>query len=80
MANLIRKHLLAINHVFVNQWGLQKERSTTLALLSAVHQWHLYFEDHKEVYDTFPDLQKAFDSVPHHLLINKLSNNLNSWS
>ena len=80
MVNLIRKHLLTINHVFVNQCGFQKGKSITLALLSAVYQWHLYLEDHKEVYDTSLDLQKAFDSAPHHLLINKLSNNVNYWS
>ena len=71
MANLIRKHVLTTNHVFVNQWGFQKGKPTTLALFSTVHQWHLYLEDHKEV---FLDLQKAFDSVPGRLLINKLSN------
>ena len=74
MANLIRMHLLTTNYVFVNQWGFQKGKSTTLALLSTVRQWHLYLEDHKEVYATFLDLQKAFDGVPHCLLINKLSN------
>ena len=74
MANLIRKHLLTTNHVFVNLWGFQKEKSTSLALLSTVHQWHLYLEDIKEVYATFLNLQKAFDIVLHRLLIKKLSN------
>jgi len=73
MANLIKMHLLTTNHVFVNPWGFQKGKSTIHALLSTVHQWHLYLEDHK-VYATFLDLQEAFDSVPHRLLINKLSN------
>ena len=30
-------------------------------------------EEHKEVYSTFLHLIKAFDTVPHYLLINKLS-------
>ena len=73
MVKLIKEHLLTSDHSFVNQWGFQKGKSTTLALLSTVHQWHLYLEDHKEMYATFLDLKKAFDTVPHRLLINKLS-------
>ena len=82
IANLIRDHLLTTNHPFVNQWGFQKGKSTTLALLSTIHQWHL--QDHAEVYATFLHLKKAFDSVPHLPLINKLSdiglNNVSSSS
>ena len=73
IANLIRDHLLTTNHPFVNQWGFQKGKSTTLALLSTIHQWHLHLQDHAEVYATFLDFKKAFDSVPHLPLINKLS-------
>ena len=68
VASLIRDHLLITNHPFVNQWGFQKGKSTTLALLSTIHQWHL--QDHAEVYATFLDLRKA---VPHLPLIDKLS-------
>ena len=51
--NSIKKHLLITNHVFefVNQWDFQKGKSTTLALLSTVHLWHVYLEDSK-VYAT----------------------------
>ena len=75
MVKLIKEHLLTSYHSFVNQWGFQKGKSTTLVLLSTVHQWHLYLEDHKEMYATltFLDLKKAFDTVPHRLLVYKLS-------
>ena len=57
MAKLIKEHLHTTNHSFVNQWGFQKGKSTTLALLSTVHQWHLYLVEHKKVYATFLDLK-----------------------
>ena len=65
MAKLIKEHLHTANHSFVNQWGFQKGKSTTLGLLSTVHQWHLYLEEHKKVYATFLDLKKAFDTLLH---------------
>ena len=58
MAKLIKEHLHTTNDSFVNQWGFQKGKSTTHALLSTVHQWHLYLVEHKEVYATFLDLKK----------------------
>ena len=73
MVKLIKEHLLTSDHSFVNQWGFQKGKSTTLALLSTVHQWHL--EDHKEMYATFLDLKKAFDTVPHRLKLSDIGLN-----
>lgn len=55
-----------------NQWGFLPRRSTTHALLSAVHDWLGSMEDGHEMGAVFFDLTKAFDSVPHRQLICKL--------
>ena len=55
-----------------NQWGFLPGRSTTHALLSAVHDWLSSMEDGHEMGAVFFDLTKAFDSVPHRQLISKL--------
>ena len=55
-----------------NQLGFLPGRSTTHALLSAVHDWLNSMEDGHEMGAVFFDLTKAFDSVPHRKLICKL--------
>ena len=47
-------------------------RSTTGAILSAIHDWHGHLDKGADVQAVFFDLQKAFDSVPHCPLIDKL--------
>ena len=55
-----------------NQWGFLPGRSTTSAILSAMHDWFTLLEEGKEISAVFFDLTKAFDSVPHRQLIAKL--------
>jgi len=54
------------------QRGFSKGKSTTGALLSATHAWHLALEAGNEVCCVFLDLTKAFDKVPHKPLLQKL--------
>ena len=52
--------------------GFRPERSTVTALLSVLHEWFLTLEDGNEVCAIFLDYKKAFDSVPHRPLLDKL--------
>ena len=54
-----------------NQWGFSKGKSTTGALLTTIDNWHRSLESGNDVCAVF-DLRKAFDSVPHKLLLNIL--------
>ena len=54
------------------QWGFTKGKSTTGALLAATDQWHQMLDDGLEICTVFFDYSKAFDSVPHRVLLAKL--------
>ena len=55
-----------------NQYGFRRNRSTILPILFASHRWHSSLEKNKSVACIFFDLRKAFDSIPHQALLNKL--------
>ena len=61
-------------HIFEKLYRFLPCRSTTGAIFSAVHDWHINLDDGAEVQAVFIDLQKAFDSVAHARLISQLSN------
>ena len=68
----VMSYLEESSPIATNQWGFLPGRSTTHALLSAVHHWMSEMEDGNEVGAVFFDLTKAFDSVPHRQLLTKL--------
>ena len=73
MSNMILEHLEESNYELLRtQWGFRSNRSTTSALLSVTHDWHVTLEQGQEVCAIFFDYQKAFDSVPHRPLLSKL--------
>ena len=55
------------------QCGFQKGKSTTTALLSTIHDWCSLLDKHYDIACVFFDCKKAFDSVPHQKMIEKLS-------
>ena len=55
-----------------HQWGFQPGKSSVSALIDVVHHWSLALDQRKEVAAVFFDLRKAFDSVPHKPLLDKL--------
>ena len=51
------------------QWGFQSGKSTVTALLTVTHDWFRTLESRQDI---FFNLWKAFDSVTHKLLLDKL--------
>ena len=54
------------------QWGFRAGRSTISALLSTVTHWLEILDAGMDICAVFFDYQKAFDSVPHRPLLEKL--------
>ena len=71
-------HSKLLNYILSNdllsncQHGFRPCSSTQEALLLATNDWHNLLSFNKQVAVVFFDIHKAFDSVPHHLLINSL--------
>ena len=64
---------LSENHPLANiQWGFQSGKSTISALLATTYNWFTQLEAGRDISSVFFDLRKAFDSVPHRQLIDKL--------
>ena len=70
--NCLMKHLNDHHPLSDNQWGFTRGKSTVGALLTAVDSWHQLLDSRTDICAVFFDLRKAFDSVPHRLLLNKL--------
>ena len=81
LSKLLEKHIHAYLMDRINtssylsgvQWGFLKGKSTTGALLTAIHDWHQALEIGIDVCAVFLDLSKAFDKVPHIPLLSKLA-------
>ena len=69
---ILMEHLSANSVITNHQYGFQLGRSTVTPLLLATHSWHNHLERRVQVGCIFLDLCKAFDSVPHQALLNKL--------
>ena len=67
MSHLSRHHLLTDS-----QFGFRKNRSTVLQLLTVVEKWTEAINNNSQVDTVYLDFRKAFDSVPHKRLLQKL--------
>ena len=66
------KHMESTMPLALQQWGFRPGRSTVSALLGVTHKWFQSMDKGKEICAIFFDLRKAFDSVPHRSLLEKL--------
>ena len=81
LSKILEKHFysLIFTHVELfcplspNQWGFLPGRSAGSALLTVTDEWHQILEQNAEVGTVFFDRKKAFDTVPHRRLLNKLA-------
>ena len=68
------------SHSVFHQWGFRSGHSTSSALTTIIDDWLKSMELGKPVCSVFFDVRKAFDSVPHSILVNKLqSHGLNAY-
>lgn len=61
------------NVLYKFQFGFRKNHSTALALLDVIDSCYKNIDDGNKVLGVFLDLQKAFDTVNHEILLYKLS-------
>ena len=66
-------HVLQHDFLSARQFGFRPGSSTQEAILSATRDWHEILERKGTVVCVFLDLSKAFDSLPHSLILESLA-------
>ena len=84
MYGIITNHLQNFHPLAESQWGFLLGKSTVTGLLATTHNWLSILEGGGEIGAVFFDLRKAFDSIPHEALLDKLkvtglSNPILAW-
>ena len=68
----IVNHVTNNNLITPNQWAYRKAHSTELLLIHLTEKWRKFVDDGLTVAVAFVDFRKAFDSVSHLRLLDKL--------
>ena len=69
---IVLRHATSHNLISSCQWGFLSRRSTGTALLKVTTDWIQTLDKQESIMTVFFYLRKAFDSVPHQPLIEKL--------
>ena len=80
VSKLIERHVKSVILDFLKdnspisskQWGFMSNRCTISALIKVIDDWSKALDEGYEVCVVFFDVSKAFDTVPHSLLLTKL--------
>ena len=72
VSNIILDHICEAYPISDCQWGFMHFHSSTSGLISVIYDWLPALDNGHEICVVFFDVQKAFDSVPHLPLLQKL--------
>jgi hypothetical protein len=72
IANRLSSFLTKYNIIYDFQFGFRKHHSTTLSVLEVIDECYNKLNQNNYVLGIYFDLQKAFDSVTHSILLDKL--------
>ena len=70
--NRIYKYLTNHNLLYNNKFGFRRNHSTYMALIQLVNNIISAMDNRESTAGVFLDLSKAFDTIDHHILLNKL--------
>ena len=73
MYNRLYNYLVKFKFLYIYQFGFQKNKSTYMALICLVDKLTQALENGEYAVGVFIDFQKAFDTVDHNILLEKLS-------
>jgi hypothetical protein len=68
----LSQHLETNNLIYKHQYGFSRNKSTEHALIYILNSISIALNDNKYCIGIFLDLKKAFDTVPHNILLLKL--------